>query len=201
MSRSTYNLLIGAILLWSFAINAIMVKFATPFFAGLNPVGLAIAYLAISIIGIIISKQSNSAAVSFVGYNMVVIPAGAILSLALIGVSNISIMNAILVTGGVVAIMTVLGSLFPDFFLGMGRTLFIALCAVVAVELIAILLGWHMPSFWDWIIALLFSAYIAHDWAEAQYDNCTADNAVDACVALYLDIINLFLRIVGICDD
>jgi FtsH-binding integral membrane protein len=46
-------------------------------------------------------------------------------------------------------------------------------------------------------VAALFCGYIAYDWAKAQEESPTADNAVDACVGLYLDIINLFLRILS----
>ncbi|MGN1312710.1 MAG: Bax inhibitor-1 family protein [Candidatus Nanosyncoccaceae bacterium] len=201
MSRASYNLLIGGILLWGFVINALMVKYATPYILGLNPIGLIIGYFALSIIGMVISAKSGSAIVGFIGYNMVVVPVGAVLSVALIGASNVSIMNAVLVTGCAVAVMTLLGTIFPNFFMSMGRALFIALTAVVAIELLGILFGWHMPSFWDWLIAVLFSGYIAYDWAEAQYRPCTADDAVDACVGLYLDIVNLFLRILSISDD
>ncbi len=201
MSRSTYNLLIGAILLWGFVINAAMVKFATPIFLSWNPIALIIGYFVLAIIGILMSTKSDSALVSFIGYNLVVLPVGAVLSVALVGVSSVSIMNAVLVTGAVVAAMTVLGTLFPRFFLSIGRALFIALCVVVFVELIAMLFNWHMPSIWDWLVALLFSGYVAYDWAEAQHRHCDANNAVDACVGLYLDIINLFLRILSITDD
>ena len=110
-------------------------------------------------------------------------------------------MHAVIATGSVVAIMTILGSLFPNFFMSMGRALFITLTVVVVVELLSMLFGWHMPSFWDWLVALLFSGYIAYDWAEAQYRPCTSDDAVDACAGLYLDIVNLFLRILSISDD
>ena len=48
MSRSSYNLLIGGVLLWGFVINALMVKYATPHILGLNPLGLIIGYFALS---------------------------------------------------------------------------------------------------------------------------------------------------------
>ena len=77
MSRSNYNLLIGGVLLWGFVINALMVKYATPHILGLNPLGLIIGYFALSIICMIISAKSDSAIVSFIGYNLVVVPVGA----------------------------------------------------------------------------------------------------------------------------
>lgn len=198
ISVVTYNLLIGLILIWGFIINALMVKFATPYFLEMNQLALIIGYFVICIIGMAISAHSDNAFISFIGYNLVVVPVGAILSVSLAGISEATIMHAIVITCIVVTIMTGLGATFPRFFLGMGRTLFVTLCIVCVVEFVSMLLGFYLPSFWDWIIAILFSCYIAYDWCNAQYCDYTINNAVDACVSLYLDIINLFLAILNI---
>ena len=68
------------------------------------------------------------------------------------------------------------------------------------VEFIMILFG-NVPKWWDWVVALLFCGYIGYDWAEAQNNAKTLDNAIDSAVALYLDIINLFLRLLGSSKD
>ena len=47
------------------------------------------------------------------------------------------------------------------------------------------------------VVALIFCLYIGFDWARAQRRPCTADNAIDSACALYLDIINLALRILA----
>lgn len=52
----------------------------------------------------------------------------------------------------------------------------------------------------DYIGAGIFSLYIGYDMYRANSMTKTMDNAVDICVDLYLDIINLFLfllRIMG----
>nr|MCR5618576.1 Bax inhibitor-1 family protein [Lachnospiraceae bacterium] len=49
-----------------------------------------------------------------------------------------------------------------------------------------------------WIGAALFSGYIGYDFWRAQQFPKTLDNAVDCAVDIYLDIINLFLRILRI---
>ena len=58
-------------------------------------------------------------------------------------------------------------------------------------------IGFATPSLWDFIVALIFCGYIGYDWAEAQTKERTLDNAVDSVVDLYLDIVNLFLRILS----
>ena len=85
----------------------------------------------------------------------------------------------------------------------MGRVLGVCLTIVVLVELAVLLLHKffglpYLPTIWDALVALLFCLYIGYDWAKAQDVPRTADNAVDAVLELYLDIINLFIRILEI---
>jgi FtsH-binding integral membrane protein len=152
------------------------------------------------------SKYSSNAIVSFIGYNLVVVPVGVILSMALTGFEQVTIMYAIYITGAVTVVMILLSVIFPKVFLSMGRVLGVCLLVVVIVELIALIgarfLGWsYLPTIWDALVALLFCLYIGYDWAKAQEMPRTADNAVDAVVELYLDIINLFIRILEILGD
>jgi len=50
----------------------------------------------------------------------------------------------------------------------------------------------------DWIVVLIFCGYIGYDWGRANNIPRTVDNAVDSAAELYMDIINLFLRILRI---
>jgi FtsH-binding integral membrane protein len=50
----------------------------------------------------------------------------------------------------------------------------------------------------DWAVVLIFCGYIGYDWGKAQRQEKTIDNAVDSAAAIYMDIINLFLRILRI---
>ena len=42
---------------------------------------------------------------------------------------------------------------------------------------------------------MIFCGYIGVDWGRANRIPKTVDNAVDSAAALYMDIINLFLRL------
>lgn len=197
ISARKYNLAIGAILLWGFAINFLMCKFMAGFFMQMNIVVVLILYFISAISGIIMSVKSDNPIISFIGYNLVVLPVGMVLSicLATADIGAVSVMNAFLVTSIVTLVMVILGSIFPDFFLSLGKTLLIILSTVCIVEFIMLIFGIHAPSFWDFLVALLFCGYIGYDWADAQSKPKTWDNAVDSCVALYLDIINIFIRV------
>lgn len=197
LSSRAYNLVIGIVLMWGFVINALMCIFCTDFFLELNFVVVIISYFALAIIGILMSKFSYNPFISFIGYNLVVLPVGMVLSIFLENYQTVSILNTCIVTAGVTLIMIIVSSIFPYIFLSIGKTLFACLTGVIIIEIVCALLGIYMPTIWDVLVALLFCAYIGYDWAIAQYEEKTLDNAVDACVGLYLDIINLFIRILA----
>lgn len=201
LSIRAYNIVIGLILLWGVLINIIMCVCCTEIFMQWNPVAILIGYFVIAIAGIFMSKSSRNAFVSFIGYNMVVVPVGVILSIFLVDYDQISVMNALATTAAITLLMILLGSIFPQIFLSMGRILFVCLTGVVICEIIFLLIGFSTPSIWDWIVALIFCGYIGYDWAEAQAKPRTLDNAVDSVVELYLDIINLFMRLLSASDD
>jgi FtsH-binding integral membrane protein len=146
----------------------------------------------------VISRKSDNPWVSFLGYNLVVVPIGIVLSVCLQGQSVVSITYALATTAGVVAIMLIASTMFPNIFLSLGRILGLTLFAIIIVELLLAIFGVATPTFLDVIVAGLFCLYIGYDWAKAQSEDPTPDAAVDACVGLYLDIVNLFLRILSL---
>ena len=78
-----YNFLIGVVLLYGFIVNAIMVQFAGPLVAGIKPWILIVGYLVLCITGSLMVNLSESSIISFIGYNFIVVPLGALLSVCL----------------------------------------------------------------------------------------------------------------------
>lgn len=202
LSIRAYNAVIGIVLLWGFVANAIMHYYFADVFASWNLVAVVIGYFVCCIIGIGLNKISDNPLISFIGYNLVVVPVGVILSLALAGYDQITIMHAIYVTAGVTVLMILLAVFFPKVFLSMGGVLGVCLTCVIVIELVVLALSFffnfRLPTIWDALVALLFCLYIGYDWAKAQEKPKTLDNAVDVVVELYLDIINLFIRVLEI---
>lgn len=197
LSLRAYNLTIGLVLLWGFVVNVLMCKFCTQTFMSWNFTAVVIGYFIVAIAGMLISQFSDNPFISFIGYNMVVLPVGVVLSIALAEYNKVSIINALLTTTFVTLIMIIIATIIPNIFLSMGKVLFVCLIGVVVCELIFMLIGFSTPSLWDFVVALIFCGYIGYDWAEAQTKAHTLDNAVDSVVDLYLDIVNLFLRILS----
>ena len=126
-----------------------------------------------------------------------VVPIGALLSVVLPAYYISDILLAIVTTGAVTAVMMVLGATYPRIFAKMGRTLLLSLLIGILANIIALIFG-YSGNIFNWLFVVIFSLYIGYDWQKAQMYPKTADNAVDCALDLYLDIINLFIRLLRI---
>lgn len=202
VSENLYNLVIGLTLLWGFAANWLMVTMIpTESIAAINPMFFLIAYFVSCFAGIMMFNGSDNPVISFIGYNLVVIPFGLVLNIFLKDVSSTIVVQALEITALVTGIMMVLGTMFPAFFRKISGALFIALLVSIVVELIMIFVLQRDFAIMDYIVALIFCGYIGVDWGRAQAIPKTVDNAIDSAASLYMDIVNLFVRIVSILKD
>lgn len=205
MTRSAFYFVMGIVLTWGFSATYIVSKLTANWKPG--TLEFLLVGLGLPLLGIFMSV-SFSALVSFAGFNLVVVPFGAILGPALTAyeiakpgiVSEAAILTAI-VTG----VMALSGLLFPNFYRSIGGALFGALLSLLAVLVISVfvpaLMGFTVIHY---AAAGLFALYIGFDMWRASEIPATLDNAVDVCISLYLDILNLFLwilRILGHSSD
>ena len=199
ISDSTYNFVIGLTLCWGFFINWLMVTSIEPqAIANVNPWIFFIGYFASCFFGIYLFNKSNKPLVSFIGYNFVVVPFGFIINLVVSNYDADLVTEAIEITGLVTVGMMLLGSMYPKFFQKISGGLTVALFLVIVVEMIEIFVFGIHHGILDWIVVLIFCGYIGYDWSRANQIPKTIDNAIDSAAALYMDIINLFLRILRI---
>lgn len=199
ISANMYNLVIGLTLCWGFALNWYMVKnipYDIVLQYGMLP--FIIGYFVSCFIGIMLYSKSDNPFISFIGYNFIVVPFGFIINIAVAAYDPNIVITAVRVTGLVTAGMMLLGSMYPAFFKKISGALFISLIVVVIVELIEVFVLKTHSTIIDWIVAVIFCGYIGYDWARANSIPKTVDNAVDSAASLYIDIINLFLRILSI---
>ena len=199
VSEQVYHATIGGVLLWGFGINYLTVTtvpvqtiIAIPFWL------LIVGYFISVIAGTIIYQRSDNPAISFLGYNLIVLPIGILLTPLLNSIDPHIVAEALLITGAFTGLMMFLGITYPAFFLSMGRVLAVSLISVIVLEFgISWFFGTN-PEIFDWIVAVIFCGYIGFDWARANKIPKTMDNAVDSAASLYVDIINLFIRILSI---
>ena len=200
ISTSVYNLIMGGMILYGIIINIVMCMTCTKLALSINPIVLFVGYLVLVIAGTFMVHRSRSTAVRFVGYNMIVVPMGLILSVvvqAYGGVSSAVVMQAFLYTGIITGIMILLSIAFPKFFSKIGGMLLGCLIGMIIAYIVVWLL--HI----DTIIiayfgAVLFSLYIGYDIWRSQQLPHTVGNAVASACEIYVDIVNLFLRLLEI---
>jgi FtsH-binding integral membrane protein len=202
ISSRTYNAIMCGTLLWGFLANVLMVAFlAAPVMnlaMRVGPLWLFVGYIVLALVGIMMSARSSSPVVSFIGFNLLVLPMGVMLCLLVPGLPVAVVTKALLLTGIVTATMVLLGIVQPNLFLSMGRTLFIAFIAAFIAELVATFLFHYNGTAFDWIFVILFSGYIGYDVAKAQIYPKTVDFAIDCALDIYIDIIGLFIRLLSL---
>ena len=199
LSAHLYNAIIGITLLIGFGINYIMVKtIPVESIMAINPWLFFIGYFVCCFAGIALFSKSDNPAVSFLGYLLVVTPFGLIINLVVSRYDSAIVLDAIQATGMITFVMMLLGSMYPGFFRSIARGLFIALICTIIVELAMVYIFNTHHGIIDWIVVLIFCGYIGYDWARANAIPKTVDNAIDSAASLYIDIINLFLRLVRI---
>ena len=140
LSSQEFYMIFGGVLLYGFLLNAIFATFLTPVFANMNPVILLVGYFVLALAGVFMSKSGGSL-LSFIGYNFVVIPSGAILSVCLLAYTQQSIIAALFIVAFDAGVMFLVSMMWPDKMLSMGRSLFIALFVGIVAEVICLLLG------------------------------------------------------------
>ena len=178
LSVRQYNLLIGGLLLWGFLLNFLIVTLlgdtVVEFALNGGYTVILIGYLVCGIIGAVLVNRDNTVT-TFIGYNMIAVPVGIVLCVVLAEYKIESIGTAVLFTAIITAAFMVVATIRPNVFRS------------TAVDLV-----------FAWLGAGLFGLFIGFDWARCNVCACTVNNAVAASANLYLDIINLFLRILRI---
>lgn len=201
MDARRYNLTISACLFWGFFFNYLICRFCTPFFyrfAANSYLIFILAYFVCAFAGIAVLKRAKSAVPAFIGYNLMALPVGGVLSVILVGYSTTIIQYAFLATTLIALMMGVMSYFYPQAFLSMGKMLGISLISVIVVELILTLIFRTSITAIDYVVAIIFALYIGYDLAKAQRKQYTTVNAIASAADLYLDLINLFIRILSI---
>ena len=203
LSDRAYNgALIGAVL-WGMLGNVLLCwKVGSVFsvFPNLNPTVFTIGYLVLAIAGVITTAKANSPLIAFLGYNMVVLPFGLVLSTIVEGyggtgsnVVTLAFLYTLLITVGITATVF----MFPNLFANLGGALGGVLIGIILCEVVLAI--FRVDQIWTcWLAAGLFSLYLGYDiWRSQQYPK-TLKNAVMSALDIYLDLANLFIRILEI---
>lgn len=200
ISDRAFYLTISLILLFGFVVNAAEVIFLSEYFLTWNPFVFIVVYFVMAIAGVVINAFSRNPVVSFIGYCLVVLPIGAVLSLVVPAYSMNVVRAAFFATVCLAVVFILLSMLYPSVFLSIWKVLSLSLLIGLIFSLVNMLTGFFSTAMvWlDWLIVLIFCCYVGFDVSLARSRPRTLDNAVDSACGLYLDLINIFIRLLAI---
>ena len=198
-SNRIYNIVIGVLLLYGFGVNYAIVNTIDPNFitSTYEYIAFIVIYFISCFCGMYLVNNYNSY-IGFIGYNLIVISFGFIVNLCVYPYNSTIVENAVILTGATTALMIIAGTMFPKFFNSIISSLTCALIACIISECVGIFVFSQHFIFMDWIVAIIFCGYIGYDWGKANSDDKTINNAIKNSAKLYMDIINLFVRILSI---
>jgi len=201
ISRNTYNFIIGSCLTWGFMLSWLLAKTVDPMIVINGGWTFLIGYIVAVLVGIGLVHGSKNPIISFIGFNIIVIPMGTVLGAAISVVDPAIVHEAVLLTALITGVMMIVATLFPQSCLGLGRALFVALIALIVAHLVVYFMGYDVGSLLSYLGAGIFSLFIAYDWARAQNEPATVDNAVDSAAGLFISIMNLLLNLLDILNS
>ena len=145
------------------------------------------------------AKSIQSVGLSVAGYAVFILSFGFTTSTILLNYSSQTISTAFLATAGIVAVFSCLGVAFPKVFERIQGVLVAALLGLIITQLVMMFLG-VSQSWIDFVVIVVFCGFIGYDFHKAMSDEPTLVNAVFNASALFLDIINVFVRVLSILD-
>ncbi len=198
ISAGMYNLAIGLITALGFVVNFIMAyKFQTQILS-LPIIGVIIAYFILTLAGSFITHRTQNPFVGIAAFLVMAVGMGLLLTFILAEYELSSVYMAFALTAVIAVVITILATIVPQFFLSLGPVLMISLLVSVAAELICTFLLHRNFQIFDYVIIVIFSGYIGYNFARSQQYRKTFNNAVASAADLYLDLVNVFIRILDI---
>lgn len=200
ISNRKYNIMIGLHLIYGIILTAAMSIIFGKMMTGMyfaHPIVFTIGFFAISIYGSRIAA-SLSYGKALMGYTITVLAFGGLVATVIPFYSAEMILTAAGLTLIILITMTTAAVLMPNAFLGLGRTIFVALIGLIIAELVSSLFGFYNVTLFGVLGIFLFSLYLGYDWSRGQQYPKTAGFAVLASLSLYMDIINIFMRVLSI---
>lgn len=202
LSDRTFNCLMIGVILYGLLVNVILCFGLHDVLYGMSEFTITVLFVLYGILGVIgvFITNSDSPVVSFIGYNMFVVPFGLVISAIVANSTDFEIAiiaQAFGYTAVITACMLVLGFLNCELFLSYGGILADVLIGLIVSGCLCWWLGWD-TSWQSWLGAILFSVYIGYDFARSQQFERTADNAVDCAMDIYMDIVTLFVYLIRI---
>lgn len=160
-----------------------------------------------SMIGISIAQKNDDLLISIGGYLMLTVSFGAITGPIVALYMPASVARILFLTTAVVVGLGLAGAILPKSLENWLSWLFGGLLILLAGQILLPLVTYlgvpigNAMTLWDWAGVVLFSGFIVFDLNRAMRIPYTMNNAIDAAVEVYLDFINLFIRLLSLLGE
>lgn len=165
---------------------------------------ILLGVLAVAIAGVFVSTMNDNPVLSFLGYIMITIPFGLMLGPVVALYTEASVFKVFFLTTIVVVSLGFVGATIPDSLDSWAGPLLGGLLLLLGGLFIVPLAGFFgfpvraAMTVLDWVGLLLFGALVIFDLNRAMRIPYTMDNAIDSAVGIYLDIANIFIRLLSL---
>lgn len=195
-----YNICIGLSLLFGLMITALgtyLFRDSLGMMFNAHPLIFSILYLIVGLGCGYMARTAESNGGAILGYTLLTLATGALLSACVPYEKTGIVINAAITTAIILVVMIAVATIFPQAFTGLGKILFTALISFIVAELFMLIIFRTEPAIMDWLCIGLFTIYIGYDWAKGMEYPKTVKFAVITATQLYLDVINIFIRILS----
>lgn len=206
LSARGFNLAVSGLLFVGFCLMGLgtyftgTMAFAQMMYAGSGGLTFIFGTLAVTVVGIVMMSAAasrESAGLSLVGYLIFAAAFGLMSSTALVAYDLPAIQTAFGATAAITLVFGALGVAFPKLFCRAAGVFSGALLALIVVELVLAFLG-VSQTITDYLVVIVFAGFIGYDTYRATQVEPTLPNAVLAASNLFMDIVNVFIRILDI---
>lgn len=204
ISVRAYNLIMAGLILVGFVVMGVGSLWARTLafqaYLASNFLLMGIVPLVASIAGIImmsVAAGKQSTGLSIAGFAVFVASFGITAGVALSAYDLPTVNTAFFATAGITAVSGILGMAFPNFFRRIGGILCGVLMGLVVVQLVMIFMGVDQTLL-DIALVVVFAGFIAYDFNQAAQLEPTIPNAVLSASNLFVDIVNILLRLARI---
>lgn len=204
ISRRLYNAVLTGFIVLSFVVMAVCSSITGTYafvrFLIQNPTLFMVGCMVGSFGGIIvmsIARSKESLALGLIGYAMFTLTFGFTTALVLGAYDMDAISLAFSATAGIMIIFGAAGIMFPNAFARIQGVLVVGLLSIIVIELVLAIMG-VQQTLTDVAVILLFCGFIGYDVFRATTAVPTLSNALWYAIELYLDILNVFLRLLSL---
>jgi len=168
-------------------------------FSGWGTAGLVVLVF----IGVLVAT-SEILPLALIGYALITFPFGLMLGPVVATYTKASVTHVLGITSILSVGLSGIGIIYPKSLRSWGIVLFAGLILLILSQFgLLFLSAFGVPvgsalSFFDWVGIILFSGFVIYDMNQAIRSERTLVSSLAFAIALYLDILNLFIRLLSV---